>query len=59
MDNEEQLNTATVASALAKGIRSVAERAINEEELRIGIEKLLEPALKKLGISATLTTRGM
>ncbi len=29
---------------LAKDIRSVAEKARNEEELCIGVEKLLEPA---------------
>jgi SAM-dependent methyltransferase len=52
MDKEEKLNNATVAATLAKDIRSVAEKARNEEELRIGVEKLLEPALKKLGIAA-------
>jgi len=53
MDKEEQLNTATIAATLAKDIRVVAEKARNEEDLRIGVEKLLEPALKKLGIVAT------
>jgi SAM-dependent methyltransferase len=52
MDEKPQNNLETVASALAFGIRSVADKAANEEELRIGVEKLLEPALKKLGIAA-------
>ena len=52
MDKEEQFNDSTVAATLAKDIRVVAEKARNEEELRIGVEKLLEPALKKLGIAA-------
>jgi len=52
MDKEEQFNDSTVAATLAKDIRIVAEKARNEEELRIGVEKLLEPALKKLGIAA-------
>ncbi|OGN95826.1 MAG: hypothetical protein A2Z77_04070 [Chloroflexi bacterium RBG_13_51_36] len=52
MGKEEEFNNITVAATLAKDIRIVAERARNEEELRIGIEKLLDPALKKLGIAA-------
>ena len=52
MGKEEQLNNATVAATLAKDIKIVAEKARNEEELRIGVEKLLEPALQKLGIAA-------
>jgi hypothetical protein len=52
MDKEEQFNNSTVAATLAKDIRIVAEKARNEEDLRIGVEKLLEPALKKLGIAA-------
>jgi len=52
MDKDEEFNNATVAATLAKDIRIVAEKARNEEELRIGVEKLLEPALKKLGIAA-------
>ncbi len=52
MDKEEQFNNASVAATLAKDIRSVVEKARNEEELRIGVEKLLEPALRKLGIAA-------
>lgn len=39
-----------LARKLAEEIRSVAERAGTEEDLRIGVEKLLEPALKQLGI---------
>lgn len=41
-----------MAATLAESIRSVAERARNEEELRIGVEKLLEPALQQLGVKA-------
>lgn len=41
-----------VAAGLARDIRSVADKARNEEELRIGVEKLLEPALLQLGIEA-------
>lgn len=41
-----------VAATLARDILSVADRAQNEEELRIGVEKLLEPALQQLGIHA-------
>jgi len=52
MDKEEQFNDSTVAAALANDIRNVAGKARNEEELRIGVEKLLEPALQKLGIAA-------
>ena len=52
MDKAEQFNESIVAATLAKDIRIVAEKARNEEELRIGVEKLLEPALKKLGIAA-------
>jgi hypothetical protein len=52
MNKEEQFSDSTVAATLAKDIRIVAEKARNEEELRIGVEKLLEPALKKLGITA-------
>lgn len=48
---ENQLNS--VAASLAHGIRAVAERAQGiEENLRIGVEKLLEPALQQLGIRA-------
>jgi hypothetical protein len=54
MNKEAKVNTSSVAVAetLANGIRSVAEMAKYEEELRIGVEKLLEPALQKLGIAA-------
>ncbi|MDP2855507.1 MAG: N-6 DNA methylase [bacterium] len=44
--------TKTLAATLAENIRSVADKAQNEEELRIGVEKLLEPALQQLGIEA-------
>jgi len=37
---------------LAQAISRVAETATNEEELRIGVEKLLEPTLQRLGIAA-------
>jgi hypothetical protein len=43
-------NHSTLAADLAQAIRRVADTAANEEELRIGVEKLLEPALSKLGI---------
>lgn len=42
----------TVAADLARDIRGIAERARSEEDLRIGVEKLLEPALRQLGIAA-------
>lgn len=38
-------NYSTLAAGLAQAIRRVADTAANEEELRIGVEKLLEPAL--------------
>ena len=34
-----------IAEELAQSIRQIAQTAHNEEELRIGVEKLLEPAL--------------
>lgn len=49
MDPRENNNP---VAALAEAIRSVAEKAKTEEDLRIGVEKLLEPALEKLGIAA-------
>jgi len=52
VDRDKQVNTDTVAADLAAGIRAVAAKARNEEDLRIGVEKLLEPALQKLGIQA-------
>ena len=45
-------HTDTLAATLAQDIRSVGERAHSEEDLRIGVEKLLEPALQQLGIHA-------
>jgi hypothetical protein len=47
-DNNGQFSSE--AELLAKEICRVAEKATNEEELRIGIEKLLEPTTRKLGI---------
>jgi hypothetical protein len=41
-----------VAADLARDIRGIAEKASSEEELRIGVEKLLEPALRQLGVEA-------
>ncbi len=41
-----------VAERVAAQIREVAKKAKNEEELRIGIEKCLTPALRTLGIEA-------
>ena len=51
--NQEKVNNSGVSEAadLALAITRVAERAANEEELRIGVEKLLEPTLQRLGIS--------
>ena len=40
----------SLAASLAQAIRDVADRAGTEEDLRIGVEKLLEPALQQLGI---------
>jgi len=53
MNQEENvINFATSEAAnLAWAITRVAETAANEEELRIGVEKLLEPTLQRLGIS--------
>jgi hypothetical protein len=42
--------TDTLAATLAQAIRRVAETASSEEDLRIGVEKLLEPALAQLGV---------
>ena len=43
--NHEEVNNSEVSEAadLALAITRVAKRAANEEELRIGVEKLLEP----------------
>ena len=51
--NQEKVNNsgASEAADLALAITRVAERAANEEELRIGVEKLLEPTLQRLVIS--------
>jgi hypothetical protein len=51
--NQGKVNNTGVSEAadLALAITRVAERATNEEELRIGVEKLLEPTLQRLGIS--------
>ena len=46
--------TNLIAKSLAEGILQVAAEARSEEDLRIGVEKLLEPALKELGIIAQL-----
>jgi hypothetical protein len=40
------------AGALAEAIRGVGQRAVTEDDVRIGVEKLLEPALAQLGIVA-------
>ena len=40
------------AGALAEAIRGVGQRAVTEDDVRIGVEKLLEPALARLGIVA-------
>ena len=42
----------TLAASLAQAIRDVADRAGTEEDLRIGVEELLKPALQQLGILA-------
>ncbi len=36
-----------IAEELAIGIKQVGQRAHNEEELRIGVEKLLEPQYER------------
>ena len=46
------LSPRSVATNLAEEIRNVASKAKNEEELRIRVEKLLEPALRTLEITA-------
>jgi len=53
MDQEEKVNNSATSEAanLALAITRVAETVTNEEELRIGVEKLLEPTLQRLGIS--------
>ena len=48
----ETMNT-DIAASLSDGIRRVAGRAASEEDLRIGVEKLLEPALTSLGIEVS------
>ncbi len=54
MNQGEQISSSSLpeAAILAQAIRRVAEKAANEEELRIGVEKLLEPTLQRLGIAA-------
>jgi len=51
--NQEKVNNSATSEAanLACAITRVAETVTNEEELRIGVEKLLEPTLQRLGIS--------
>jgi hypothetical protein len=51
-EKQKDLSPRAVADNLAGEIRNVASKAKNEAELRIGVEKLLEPALKTLGIAA-------
>src|SRR5712691_5530936 len=43
----------SVAGRLATGISEVARRAYSEEDLRIGVEGLLKPALQELGVAVT------
>src|SRR5437660_3721794 len=56
IEREEQHMTsnptpgASIAGRLAADIREVARHAHSEEELGIGVEELLKPALKELGI---------
>ena len=54
MNQEEQNSSSSMSEAanLAEAISRVAETAANEEELRIGVERLLEPTLQRLGVSA-------
>jgi len=54
MNQEKKVNNSATSEAadLVLAITRVAERAANEEELRIGVEKLLEPTLQRLGVSA-------
>ena len=45
MNQEEHSNASsmTEAAILAEAIHTVANRAVTEEDVRIGVEKLLEP----------------
>lgn len=43
------------AEALAASIRGVAERAHTEEDVRVGVERLLAPVLGQLGVTYTPT----
>ena len=54
MNQEEQNSSSSMSEAanLAEAISRVAETAANEEELRIGVERLLQPTLQRLGVSA-------
>lgn len=47
-----QTPTVSQAAALAEAILQVGRAAHTEEDLRIGVEKLLEPALQQLGVVA-------
>ena len=53
MNQEEKVNNSAMSEAanLAPAITRIAEMVTNEEGLRIGVEKLLEPTLQRLGIS--------
>ena len=44
------MNAPDVAARLAAGVKEVAHRAHTEEDLRVGVEELLKPALIELGI---------
>jgi len=48
--NTDALDDGRLIKDLASRIRDVASRAANEEELRIGVEKLLEPLARSYGI---------
>jgi len=47
--------TAPDAEALAASIRGVAEKAHTEEDVRVGVERLLAPILGQLGVTYTPT----
>lgn len=50
VSQHQKLKGENRAGILAERILRVAEKAHNEEELRIGVEKLLEPALQAMGV---------
>lgn len=53
MTSAEPPASESIAARLAEGIQKIARSARSEEDLRIGVEKLLKPALDQFGLDLT------